>query len=106
MIDCGATGRDDRGRRVRERDDRADPPKEAYVPHNFIKTAPKTPNPGPWTHARVNEIAARHHGVLEHLWFDDPHDPTAAYVLIKDGDVDGLMADLNGQVLTRLYDGG
>jgi hypothetical protein len=76
------------------------------VPHNFIKTAPKTPNPGPWTHARVDEIAKRHHGTLVHLWFDDPHEPTAAYVLIKDGDLDGLMSDLNGQVLIRLYDGG
>jgi hypothetical protein len=76
------------------------------MPHNFIRIAPETPNPGRWTRERVEEITKRHHGVVEHLWFDDPHDPKAAYVLVRDGDIDGLMTDLTGQTLMRLYDAG
>lgn len=74
------------------------------MPHYFIKTAAATPNPGRWTHARIEEIVGRHHGILEHLWFDDPADPTRAYVLVKDGDVDGFMADLHGHEVTYLHE--
>jgi hypothetical protein len=74
------------------------------MPHNFIRTAPSTPNPGRWTRGRVEAIATHHHGVLEHLWFDDPDNPTAAFMLIRDGDVDGLMTGLHGETLTRLFD--
>ena len=74
------------------------------MPHNFIKMAPSTSNPGRWNRGRVQEIAARHDGVLEHLWFDDPANPTAAFALVRDGDPDKLMADLQGQSLTRLHE--
>ena len=31
--------------------------------------------------------------------------PSHAYVLLKDGDVDGLLADLHGHEVTVLYEG-
>lgn len=74
------------------------------MPHNFIRMAPGTPNPGPWTRARVDEIVRRHHGTLEHLWFDDPAAPAHAYALVKDGDVDGLMSDLHGHEVRILHE--
>lgn len=75
------------------------------MPHYFIQTNPTTPNPGRWTRARVDEVAKRHHGTLEYLWFDDPDDPSHAYVLVKDGDIDGLLADLHGHEVTLLHEG-
>jgi hypothetical protein len=74
------------------------------VPHNFIITGPRTPNPGRWTRAAVEEIARRHNGTLEYLWFDDLEKPTRAYVLVRDGDADGLMRDLHGHEVTRLHE--
>ena len=73
------------------------------MPHNFIRTSAKTPNPGRRQSADVEAICARHHGKFEYLWFDDPNSPTYAYVLVDGGDVDGMMADLPGQQLIRLF---
>jgi hypothetical protein len=75
------------------------------MPHNFIKIPPATPNPGRWTRSRVEEIVKHHHGKLEYLWFDDPSAPTHAYVLVKDGDIDGLMTDLHGAEVRVLHEG-
>ena len=74
------------------------------MPHYFIKTGPSTPNPGRWTRARVDDVCKRHHGSLEYLWFDDQTDPDNAYVLVKDGDVDGLLQDLHGHEVTVLHE--
>lgn len=74
------------------------------MPHNFIRTNATTPNPGRWTRTTVEEIARRHHGKLEHLWFDDPDHPNQAYMLVRDGDVDALMRELHGQQVTVLHE--
>ena len=74
------------------------------MPHNFIRINAVTPNPGRRTRQQVEPICARHHGKFEYLWFDDESDPTYAYVLVKDGDVDGMMQDLHGQEVIRLFD--
>lgn len=75
------------------------------MPHNFIKLNATTPNPGRWTRARADEIVKRHHGTLEYLWFDDPDEPTHAFVLVKDGDVDGLIQDLHAHEVRQLHEG-
>ena len=74
------------------------------MPHNFVKTPPGPPNPGRWSRGRVDEIVKRHHGTLVGLFFDDPTNPTHAYVLVKDGNVDGLMADLHGHEVQVLHE--
>ena len=73
------------------------------MPHNFIKINATTPNPGLRTRADVERIVAEHHGELDGFWFDDRHAPRSAWVLVRDGDVDGLMADLHGHQLIRLW---
>ena len=80
---------------------------EENVPHNFIKSNATSPNPGQWSVQKVTEIAQKHHGHFEHLWFDAPPDqnPSTAFIVIEDGDVDGLMNDLHGHELVQLYDG-
>jgi hypothetical protein len=74
------------------------------VPHNFIRINAETPNPGRRTREEVEPICEKHHGQFEHLWFDDDAHPRFAYVLVKDGDVDGLLQDLHGQQVIRLFD--
>jgi hypothetical protein len=74
------------------------------MPHNWIRTSPTTPNPGLRRRGDVAAVCARHHGQFLHLWFDNEDNPTAAYVLVKDGDVDGMMTDLQGEELIRLFE--
>ncbi len=74
------------------------------MPHNFVRINAKTPNPGRRTRAEVEPVCKKHHGAFEYLWFDDDQNPTYAYVLVKDGDVDGIMQDLHGQQVIRLYE--
>ena len=75
------------------------------MPHNFIKLPPATPNPGRWTRSSVEAIVTKHHGHLEYLWFDDPARPEHAYVLVRDGNLDGLMTDLHGHEVQVLHEG-
>lgn len=74
------------------------------MPHNFMKISPTTPNPGRRTKADVKKICEDHHGTFEYLWFDDPSSPTQAYVLVKDGDLDGMVHDLGAEEVIELYD--
>jgi hypothetical protein len=74
------------------------------VPHNYLKIPLGPPNPGRWTRDSVDDIVKRHHGTLEFLWVDDPDDPTHAYALVRDGNVDGLLDDLHARELTRLHE--
>ena len=74
------------------------------MPHNFMRINAVTPNPGRRRREDVESICKRHHGQLENLWFDDQADPSYAYVLVKDGDVDGMLQDLHGQELLRLFE--
>ena len=71
------------------------------MPHNFVKITAMTPNPGRWTRARRKTTCERHHGTLEYLWFDEPKNPTYAYVLVKDGDLNGLLQDLHALEVIR-----
>lgn len=74
------------------------------MPHNFMKISPDTPNPGRRTRASVKEICEKHHGTFEYLWFDEPDSPNEAYVLVKDGDLDGIVRDLQAREVITLYD--
>jgi hypothetical protein len=73
------------------------------VPHNFIKINATTPNPGLRRREDVEEIVRRHHGELVDLWFDDRKNPAHSWVMIANGDVDGMMNDLHGHQLIRLW---
>jgi hypothetical protein len=73
------------------------------VPHNFIKINATTPNPGRRRREDVEQIVTEEGGVLDNLWFDDKQTPAHAYVLVKDGDIDGMIAKLNGHQVIRLW---
>jgi hypothetical protein len=75
-----------------------------HVPHNFIRIQANTPNPGRWTRDHVKQVCDKHHGKFEYLWFDDQDNPTTGYVLVKDGDVDGLVADLKAHEVIQLHE--
>jgi hypothetical protein len=45
-----------------------------------------------------------HKGEFENLWYDGVDNPTYAYVLVKDGDLDGILRDLHGLEVIRLFD--
>jgi hypothetical protein len=74
------------------------------VPHNFVKINAVTSNPGRRTCAEVASACERHGGTFERLWFDDPDDPTFAYVLVKDGNLDGILDALRGREVLRLFE--
>jgi hypothetical protein len=76
-----------------------------HVPHNFIKMQPTTPNPGRWTKDRVKQICDKHQGKLEYLWFDDKDNPTVGYALVKDGNAQGMAAELKAHEVIELHEG-
>jgi hypothetical protein len=73
------------------------------VPHNFIKINATTPNPGRRRREDVEDIVTDEGGELVNLWFDDKRDPSHAYVLVKDGKIDGMVAKLDGHQVIRLW---
>jgi hypothetical protein len=84
--------------------DRAERDTDGDMPHFFIRTAPTSPNPGRWTHEHARDVCARHHGTLEHVWVDDPDDPQVAWILVKDGDRDGLAGDFHALDVVTLHE--
>lgn len=74
------------------------------MPHNFIQMPADTPNPGRRTENDVKDICDTHHGEFVRLLFDARRNPTSAYVLVKDGDVDGMLADFHGQQVTQYFE--
>jgi hypothetical protein len=74
------------------------------MPHFFFKMDAVSSNPGRWTRGRVRAVSSRHHGKLQHLWHDDPDDPKVAYVLIEDGDLEGLSRELNPHEVVTLHE--
>ncbi len=74
------------------------------MPHNFVKINAMTPNPGLRTRDSVKSICKKHQGQFENLWFDGATDPTYAYVLVKDGDLDGILHDLHALEVIRLFE--
>ena len=74
------------------------------MPHNFVKINAMTPNPGLRTRANVKSACEKHGGKFVNLWFDDPKNPTYAYVLVKDGDLDRILHELHGLEVIRLYE--
>jgi hypothetical protein len=73
------------------------------LPHNFIRINADAPNPGHRTREEVEPICREHNGTFKYLWFDDDRQPNFAYVLVEHGDVDGMMHDLHGHQITRLF---
>jgi hypothetical protein len=74
------------------------------VPHNFVKINALSPNPGLRTRDNVEPICKAHHGQFENLWYDNVKSPIYAYVLVKDGDLDGILHDLHGLEVIRLFE--
>ena len=74
------------------------------MPHNFVKINAMSPNPGLRTRENVEPICKNHQGEFENLWYDGAKNPTYAYVLVKDGDLDGILRDLHGLEVIRLFE--
>ena len=74
------------------------------MPHNFLRISAETPNPGRRKREHVQQACEKHDAKLEYLWFDDEAAPSYAYVLVKDGDVDKLAQELQGQQVIRLFE--
>lgn len=74
------------------------------MPHHFIRLDATSPNPGLRARDDVRAICEKHHGTFENFWHDQPNNPRSAYVLVKDGDVDGMLDDLQAQEVVRLYE--
>ena len=72
------------------------------MPHNFVKINAMTPNPGLRTRAKVKAVCKKHKGIFENLWFDDIKNPTYAYVLFKNGNLDKILDELHGLEVIRL----
>ena len=73
------------------------------MPHNFVKINAMSPNPGLRTRENVEPICKTHHGKFENLWYDGAQNPTYAYLLVKDGDLDGILRDLHALEVTVLF---
>ncbi len=73
------------------------------MPHYFIKLSPTTPNPGPLTRDHVAEVCRRHNARLEHYWHDDPVNPSVGYILVEEGDIDGLSAEVAAHNVLTLH---
>lgn len=76
------------------------------MPHYFIKLNATTPNPGPLKRDRVAEVCRRHNAKLEHYWHDDPADPVVGYVLVEEGDINELSAELAAHEVVTLHPAG
>ena len=66
------------------------------MPHNFIRISATTPNPGLRNPDEMKRICKNHSGVFQSLLFDADTHPEFAYVLVKDGNVDAMLAELGG----------
>ena len=51
----------------------------------------------------VKRICNKHAGTFQCLLFDADTRPQSAYVLVKDGDVDGILAELGGGATVFQY---
>jgi hypothetical protein len=73
------------------------------VPHNFIRISASTPNPGLRKPDDVERICKKHNGGFQCLLFDADTQPQFAYVLVKDGNVDAILAELGGGATVFQY---
>jgi hypothetical protein len=73
------------------------------MPHFFITMGVSSPNPGRWTRAQVEEVCGQHHGKLENFWHDDRANPTTAYLLVENGDLDALSEELHARHIVTLH---
>ena len=73
------------------------------MPHFFIKVSPSSPNPGRLVRSRVEAVCRRHNAKLEHYWHDDPANPSVGYILVEEGDLAGLSADLDVHEVVTLH---
>ena len=66
------------------------------MPHNFIRISASTPNPGLRKLDDMKRICKKHSGAFQCLLFDADTHPQSAYVLVKDGNVEAILAELGG----------
>ena len=66
------------------------------MPHNFIRITAGTPNPGHRKPDDVKNVCKKHGGTLQCLLFDAHTQPEFAFVLVKNGNVDAIRAELGG----------
>jgi hypothetical protein len=74
------------------------------VPHNFIRISADTPNPGRRKEKDVKAICEKNQGVFGCLLFDDDTNPEFAYVLVKNGKLDEIVAALGGTRIETYFD--
>jgi hypothetical protein len=75
------------------------------VPHNFIRISASTPNPGLRKPDDVKRICKQHKREFQCLLFDADTQPQSAFVLVKDGNVDAILAELGGgQTVFQCFD--
>lgn len=72
------------------------------MPHNFVKINAMTPNPGLRRRKTVKTVVEERGGKFLNLWFDDLKNPTYAYVLFKDGNLEKILDELHGLEVIRL----
>ncbi len=72
------------------------------MPHNFVKITAMTPNPGLRKRADVKSACEKYGAKFGNFWFDDRKNPTFAYVLFKDGNLEKILAELHGLEVIRL----
>jgi hypothetical protein len=74
------------------------------VPHNFIRISADTPNPGRRRENDVKAICEKHQGTLGCLLFDSDTNPEFAYVLVKNGNLNKILAALDGTKIETYFD--
>jgi hypothetical protein len=75
------------------------------MPFHWFSLDPVSPNPGRWHRGRIAELCRAHGARLEGFWVDREHDARTAYVLVEDGDADGLEAALHASERLELFPG-
>jgi hypothetical protein len=66
------------------------------MPHNFIRIDASTPNPGIRKPDDMKRICRKHKGAFQLLLFDADTNPQSAYVMVKGGNIDAILAELGG----------
>jgi hypothetical protein len=86
-------------------------PRESFlgghdVPHNFIRISADTSNPGRRKEKDVKAVCEKHQGTFGCLLFDSDTNPEFAYVLVKNGNLNKILAELDGTQVETYFDPG
>ena len=76
------------------------------MPHNFIRISATTPNPGRRQENHVKAVCEEHDGTFGCLLFDRDTNPEFAYVLVKNGKLNKILAALDGTKVETYFDPG